>query len=99
MAMEATVTHLKSPAAESDSANHRQADYFRKELQLQIDLLDTHVRKCQAKLATYSQRGQVDQVRHMQSHLRNCAIERRELLDMLVALTHRFSDDEIALAR
>jgi hypothetical protein len=35
----------------------------------------------------------------MQSHLRNCAVERRELVDMLVALTHRFSDDEIALAR
>ena len=99
MAMKSTVTHLKSFAAEPDSANYRQADYFRKELQLQIDQLDVHVRKCQAKLATYSQRGQVDQVRHMQSHLRNCAIERRELVDMLVALTHRFSDDEIALAR
>jgi hypothetical protein len=97
--MQTTVTHLKSYAAEPDSANYRQADYFRKELQLQIDQLDVHVRKCQAKLATYSQRGQVDQVRHMQSHLRNCAIERRELVDMLVALTHRFSDDEIALAR
>jgi hypothetical protein len=97
--MQTTVTHLKSYAAEPDSANYRQADYFRKELQLQIDQLDVQVRKCQAKLATYSQRGQVDQVRHMQSHLRNCAIERRELVDMLVALTHRFSDDEIALAR
>ena len=99
MAMEATVPHLKSHAAESDSANHRQADYFRKELQLQIALLDTHVRKCHAKLATHSQRGQVDQVRHMQSHLRNCAIERRELVNMLAALTRRYSDDEIALTR
>jgi ribosomal protein L17 len=99
MAMEAKVTHLKSHAAEPDSANHRQADYFRKELQTQIDQLDAHVRKCQAKLATYSQRGQVDQVRHMQSHLRNCAIERRELANMLDALARRFSDDEIALAR
>jgi len=97
--MQTTVTHLKSYAAEPDSANYRQADYFRNELQLQIDQLDVHVRKCQAKLATYSQRGQVDQVRHMQSHLRNCAIERREVVDMLVALTRRFSDDEIALAR
>jgi len=97
--METPGTHLKSYAAEPDSANYRQADYFRNELQLQIDLLDVHVRKCQAKLATYSQRGQVDQVRHMQSHLRNCAVERREVVDMLVALTRRFSDDEIALAR
>ena len=99
MAMEATVTHLKSHAAESDSANHRQADYFRKELQLQIALLDTDVRKCQAKLATHSQRGQVDQVRHMQSHLRNGAIERRELVDMLAVLTRRFPDEGIALTR
>jgi len=97
--METPGTHLKSYAAEPDSANYRQADYFRNELQLQIDQLDVHVRKCQTKLATYSQRGQVDQVRHMQSHLRNCAIERREVVDMLVALTRRFSDDEIALAR
>lgn len=35
----------------------------------------------------------------MQSHLRNCAIERRELVNMLAALTRRFSNDEIALTR
>jgi hypothetical protein len=68
-------------------------------LRRQIDLLNEHVRNCQVKLATNSQRGQVDQVRHLQTHLRNCAIERRKLLDMLAALTSRFPDEEIALTR
>jgi len=99
MAVESPVTHLNRHAAESDPANYRQAYYFRDELYRQLDLLEAHIRNCQAKLATVSQRGQVDQVRHMQSHLRNCAIERRTLLDMLAALTRRFSDDEIALSR
>ncbi len=35
----------------------------------------------------------------MQSHLRNGAIERRELVDMLAALTRRFPDEGIALTR
>ena len=99
MAMWATVTHLNSHAAESDSANHRQAEYFREELHRKIGLLDAHIRNCQAKLATTSQRGQVDQVRRMQSHLRNGAVERRELVDMLAALTRRFPDEGIALTR
>jgi hypothetical protein len=99
MAMQAPGTYLNSHAAESDPANYRQAYYFRDELGRQIDLLEAHIRNCQSKLATNSQRGQVDQVRHMQSHLRNCAIERRTLLDMLAALTRRFTDDEIALTR
>jgi hypothetical protein len=97
--VESSVTHLNRHAAESDPGNYRQGCYFRDELGRQIDLLEAHIRNCQAKLATVSQRGQVDQVRHMQSHLRNCAIERRTLLDMLAALTRRFSDDEIALTR
>lgn len=99
MAMGATVTHLNSHAAESDSANHRQAEYFREELRRQVDLLDANFRNYQAKLATYSQRGQVDQVRRMQSHLRNGAIERRELVDMLAVLTRRFPGEGLALTR
>jgi len=78
---------------ESDRASHRQADYFRDELHRQVDLLDDRVRKCQAKLATNSRLGQVDQVRHVQAQLRNCAIERRRLLEMVAALTRRFPDE------
>jgi DNA repair exonuclease SbcCD ATPase subunit len=96
--MGATVTH-HSHALESDPANHRQAEYFRDELHHQIELLNDHVRKCQAKLAANTRRGQVDQIRHMQAQLRQCAIERRKLLEMLAALTRRFPDNEVALAR
>jgi len=98
-AVASPITHINGHAAESDPANYRQGCYFRDELHRQLDLLEAHIRNCQAKLATVSQRGQVDQVHHMQSHLRNCAIERRTLLDMLAALTRRFPDDEIALTR
>ena len=70
--------------------DYRQADYFRDELHRQIDLLNEHVRKCHAKLAVDTRRGQVDQIRHAQAQLRQCAIERRKLLEMLAALTRRF---------
>ena len=92
------VTRMHSHAAELDRANQCQADYFRDELRCQIDLLNEHVQKCQAKLAVNSRRGQLDQVRHMQAQLLACVIERRKLLEMLTALTDRFPDDEIALA-
>jgi hypothetical protein len=72
------------------SPDYRQADYFRDELHRQIDLLNEHVRKCHAKLAVNTSRAQVDQIRHMQAQLRQCAIERSELLEMLAALTRRF---------
>jgi len=72
------------------SPDYRQADYFRDELHRQIDLLNEHVCKCHAKLAVNTSRAQVDQIRHMQAQLRQCAIERGELLEMLAALTRRF---------
>ncbi|MCX6487815.1 MAG: hypothetical protein NT156_07550 [Mycobacterium sp.] len=97
--MEAMITKLYSDVAASDRANHHQADCFRDELHRQIDLLNEHVRKFQAKLAVNTRRGQVDQIRHMQAQLRQCAIERRKLLEMLAALTRRFPDNPVALAR
>jgi hypothetical protein len=96
--MGATVTH-HSHAVESDPANHRQADYFRDELHRQIELLNEHVRKCQAKLAAHNHHHRIEQVRVVQRELRACAVERRKLLEMIAALTRRFPDDEVALAR
>jgi hypothetical protein len=98
-AVEAMITKLHSHAATSDRANHGQADYFRDELYRQIELLNEHVRKCQAKLAVNTRRGQVDQIRHMQAQHRQCVIERRKLLEMLAALNFRFPEVEVALAR
>ena len=88
------VTHLPAHPVESDRASQCQADYFRGELHREVDLLNERVRRCQAKLATNARLGQVDQVRHMQAQLRNCAIERRKLTEMLAELTRRFPDDD-----
>lgn len=92
------VSHLHSHIAKLDRANHFQADYFRDELHRQIELLNKHVQGCQAKLATNSRRGQLDQVLLMQAQLRYCVVERRKLLEMLAALTRRFPADEIAVS-
>lgn len=97
MAVETTLTHLDGQIVESDRTSHRQADYFCDELHRQIDLLNEQVRQRQARLAVNSRRGQLDQVRHMQAQLRDCAIERRKLLEMIAALTRRFPDNEVAL--
>jgi len=93
------VSYLNSHVAASDQANRRQADYFRDELHRQIDLINERVAKCQAKLATDTRHRRIEQVRLVQGELRNCAIERRKLLEMIATLTHRFPDDEVALAR
>ena len=97
--MEAMITHLHSHVAASDQANHRQADLFRDELHRQIDLINERVVKCQAKLATDTRHRRIEQVRLVQGELRNCAIERRKLLEMIATLTRRFPDEEAALAR
>jgi hypothetical protein len=91
-------TYLKKYAAQSDWGNSSQADYFRNELQRQIDLINEHARKCQVHLENNSRRGQTEQVRHLQAQLRGCAIERRKCLEMLTALTHRFPDPEATLS-
>ncbi|MEI7546179.1 MAG: hypothetical protein WCJ53_15305 [Mycobacteriaceae bacterium] len=92
--MEMLRNHLKTHAAQSDWGSYTQADYFRKELQRQIDQINEHARKCQTKLANNSRRGQTDQVRNLQAQLRSCAIERRKCLGMIAALTRRFPDRE-----
>jgi hypothetical protein len=78
----------------------RQADYFRVELCRQIDLLGERAAKLQAKLAVSSKRGQLDQVRLMQTQLRHCAVERRTILEMLAELSRCFPvDGEIEASR
>ena len=93
------ITHLHSHVATSDQANRRQADYFRDELQCQIGLINERVVKCQAKLATDTRHRRIEQVRLVQGELRNCAVERRKLMEMIATLTRRFPDEEVSLAR
>ena len=93
------VSYLHSHVAASDQANRRQADYFCDELHREIDLINERVVKCQAKLATDTRHGRIEQVRLVQGELRNCAIERRKLVEMIDTLTRRFPDKEVAFAR
>ena len=97
--MEAMIAHLHSHVAASDQANRRQADYFCDELHREIDLINERVVKCQAKLATDTRHGRIEQVRLVQGELRNCAVERRKLVEMIATLTRRFPDKEVAFAR
>jgi hypothetical protein len=93
------LNNVKDHVAVLGLGDRRQADYFRDELCRQIDLLAERVARLQAKLAVSSKRGQLDQVRLMQTQLRHCAVERRTILEMLAELSRCFPADVEAEAR
>ena len=93
------LNNVKDHVAVLGLGDQRQADYFRDELCRQIDLLAERVARFQAKLAVSSKRGQLDQVRLMQTQLRHCAVERRIILEMLAELSRCFPADVGAEAR
>ena len=78
--------HL-SLAQESDRA---QAAYFLDELQRHVTQLDEDVAKLQGLLALYQHRNQGIQVARIQRDLRQVALQRREILNMVTALSCRF---------
>jgi outer membrane protein TolC len=74
-------------ATESDRA---QAAYFLREMQRQMALLEEDVAKSREQLAQYLSRNQGFQAERVQRELRQAAVQRREILDMLAALISRF---------
>lgn len=83
-----------SHAVMTRDADHFQAEYFDEELHRQIELLNERAEVLRQALAAYVRRGEVAQARRMQRELRDCAVERRKLFEMLSALNRRFGRDE-----
>ncbi len=78
--------HSDTPAP-SDRA---QAVNLLAELQRQVSLLDEDAAKQRRLLAHYQRRDQHDQVRRVQYELRQAAVERREILNLIARLSARF---------
>ena len=72
---------------ESDRA---QAAYFLDELQRQVTQLDEDSARLRELLSRYERRNLRGQVARVQRELRRAALERRELLNMVTALSGRF---------
>ena len=60
------------------------------ELQRQVSLLDEDGAKQRRLLAHYQRRDQHDQVRRVQHKIRQAAVERREILNLIARLSARF---------
>lgn len=71
-------------------ANQGQAAYFRAELDGQIKVLDAEAVILRAKLAERVAVGKVDKIGRLQRRLREIALQRREVADMLISLSRRF---------
>jgi hypothetical protein len=85
-----------SQAVVTREADRSQANYFYDELHRQINLLDEQAEVFSEALTTYLRRGEHRQAQRMRRELRLSAMERRNLLDMLSALTRRFPRDQTA---
>jgi adenylosuccinate lyase len=71
-------------------ADHAQAGAFCVDLHKLIAQLDVRADKLRVEMGKYAAAGQAAQVRRVQRDLRSSAVERRELLDMLIAIGHSY---------
>ncbi len=75
------------PPSDADRA---QADAFCDDLQTRIARLDEKASKFRGELSKYLAAGRKPQVVRVQRSLRAVAIERRKLIDMLIATGHSY---------
>ncbi len=75
------------PPSEADRA---QADAYCAELQLRIAQIDDQTSRLRAEMSKYLVAGLSPRVRRIQGGLRSLAIERRKLIDLLIAVGHSY---------
>lgn len=73
------------PPSEADRA---QADAYCGELHLRIAQIDDQTIRLRAEMSKYLEAGRTPRVRRVQGGLRSLAVERRKLIDMLIAAGH-----------
>lgn len=81
----------RSETATATDSNRAQAAYFVREMEHQIALLEEDAAKLRVQLAQHQHRKQVMQAQRVQYELRQLALQRREILDMVAALNSRFT--------
>ena len=83
-------TPRQSDTAAAMEADRAQGAYYLREMQRQMALLEEDVAKLREQLAQYLSRNQSFQADRVQRELRQAAVQRREILDILAALISRF---------
>jgi hypothetical protein len=79
-----------APEFELKDSQLAQADYFRAELCRQLEALDDKAVGLQVRLSHHLALDQSGRVRDVERELRSSVVERRQIIDMINALDHRF---------
>lgn len=75
------------PPSEADRA---QGDALCDDLRLRIEGIDGQIAKLRAELSKYLVAGRTPRVRRIQGALRSLTVERRQLIDLLMAVGHSY---------
>lgn len=75
------------PPSEADRA---QADAYCDELQRRIAQIDDQIARLRTEMSKYLVAGRSPRVRRIQGGVRSLAIERRKLVDLLIAVGHSY---------
>ena len=77
-------------SAIGDEAERRQAHHLSDELHQQVIALSEQYEVLQVKLARCTRNGSQRQAALVRDELRRCLVERRNVINMISALNHRF---------
>ncbi|WP_396928186.1 hypothetical protein [Mycolicibacterium sp.] len=88
-----TVERLGLQTAANRAADRSQADYFRAELQRELEAVDQQIEKLQGQLSDHVANQRAMQTYETEGNLTTLAVTRRSLVDMLTALAGRFPGD------
>ena len=83
-------TDIRGDSSAEHEHDRAQASYFLGELQDQLALIDKESATLRQRLARCQRQHWTHQVRHLQHEVRQVAVQRRQVLDMMTALSRRF---------
>ncbi|HRD11792.1 MAG TPA: hypothetical protein PLI79_08015 [Mycobacterium sp.] len=83
-------TSLREDRSVEGEPDRAQASYSLPELQHQLALIDEELTTLRERLARCQRQHWTHQVKHLQQEVRQAAIQRRQILDMVTALSQRF---------
>ena len=83
-------TDIRGDRSAEHEQDRAQATYFLGELQDQLTLIDGELASLRQRLACCQRQHWTHQVKHLQHEVRQAAVQRRQVLDMMAALSRRF---------